>query len=293
MATEITEYTSGLDWITASAFLEHGAEQQFRTFSQDLKSQLKRGTDVEVMEVKAGGYTGEKIGSWQFKHRALDNHRIIAVEGRDAETLFKMLIEQKILFRPTRLDGQLTGRHSTSHLDYAREISDTVREFRAKKKTRKRQTMAQFSGSSADTGVTIGSRTSSVYCRIYDWEAKHALATNHNLWRYEIEYKAEAAQRFADLLIRDGCTQDTITRAVTSRLAKYNILLDGVKDMEPAVINTTKTKGTTQSRLKHLEKSVIPFIEALWREGAVDEIKALFLKHGLTDADGILLNTAL
>lgn len=286
--TELVSHDAALDWVTLSAPMEPGHLDKFHAWMQQMQRDLQGGENPEK-EVREGAYRGVKIGTWQFKHRAFDGHCKVNVEGRDAEAAIEMIEGAGIGYRITRLDGQITGRHKRPNLDYASELRDIVRAFRSEKGARQRQAMATFSDVVADTGITLGSRASAVYCRVYDYEAKHCNETTHSLWRYEVEHKEDAAPRFAQEWLKSDNRRELVARVVSSRLEKFGIPLGGIGMLEKLLIAGTKTPGSVESRLKYTEKMIVPFLARLAQDGAEDEIKELFRRYCLTDSGNVLL----
>lgn len=114
-----------------------------------------------------------------------------------------------------------------------------------------------------DRGLTcyVGSRSSEIFCRIYDKGAEQK--TFENWWRCEVEVKGKTAQLMADRVWAEGeASLKAITCAELERRAGFEFdewtsMLSGLS--QPLVISEVKTKQTRKWLLSTCVKALVRY----------------------------------
>jgi len=117
--------------------------------------------------------------------------------------------------------------------------------------------------------VTLGSRTSDVYLRVYDYGIAHDCAPVGCRWRYEAELKGDRAD-WAVALLRSGEVRELAMAALVR-----TIFTDRRIDLEDmtggaAIKLDPLTKTSRMKRLEWLQKQVRPAVERLIRDGQLE-----------------------
>ena len=287
----IEKYQIGLDWLTLSQPSEGELRRDFRAFSLDLLKRV-RGVETQVSEKRVGCYRGQSVGAFSYVERGYDGHAMLIATGADAGTLAHEIKTHGIKAKPTRVDLAATVKLSEPCGDFAARRKREIRQHESEARAKQRRAVAHFEASNADTGLTIGNRSSAIYGRIYDYSAKHEPNTDFTKWRYELEFKADAATRFWDAIAGELEPLGIYRAVMADRLARWGISTDWLQTEERMGIVGTRPNSDTQKRLKYLEKVVVPMLSKLSEEGCDAEILELFRRYELVNQDGIFLNFA-
>jgi hypothetical protein len=284
---QIKEFDSDLDWVTLSSKAYSEDRAKFLAFSRSLQNKAMETHRGVSKEVKAAGYRGVVIGPVEFKQRAYDKHCLIVVKGEAAAEVLRLIQAAGVPYKVTRIDGQATIRYDRGYKDFPTRVAQGIRETRAEKGSSKRQVMAQFTNQDADTGITLGSRSSAVYCRLYDFAAKHLAESRYDLWRFEVEIKDVAVDKFLYEYLNAADKKRCVASMVKSRFEGFGIDLSGMGKMEPLELSGTKPPSEIETRLVYLEKTVLPFLARLAEDGAEPQMIEVMRKYGFLDASNV------
>lgn len=151
---------------------------------------------------------------------------------------------------------------------YARPMEGVTDEYEAAILGRSKQaghpiTVGRWHSAKGGETLYIGARSSERFCRIYNKHAQSGSADYQNAWRYEVEYKGDAAGAVADALAvtndQPGCISDT----VLDYLARYGLHLP-IDTGSLAVRDRHQLDTTTDAkRLEWLRSSIRPTILGL------------------------------
>ena len=134
------------------------------------------------------GYHGEKSGPVAFGTRY--DGVIMIVSGCDAGDAFDKCYLQGV--RLSRLDLQVTVRYDPARVRLAREQYSTA--ISKSKGDRRNCGLSIVLNSEGGSTVYVGSRSSQAFGRLYDKHAESKLAHYDGCWRWEVEYKGDAAR---------------------------------------------------------------------------------------------------
>jgi hypothetical protein len=287
MQPKIAEYSSGLDWLT---FTSHSDEEQRQSFVewQRRKREFLRKEGVSAREAKMQAYRGERLGDWEFLQRCYDGHHMVRCHGDGANDLAQEIIESNVQGKCTRIDAQITATFDSGNPRYADLLKRQVRAKEQRNAARARQKLSLHEGCTADTGLTLGDRSSAVYFRIYDYEAKHCLSTSTRVWRFEGELKGEAATQFWQQYRLSREPHKLCARTVNTRLQKYGIYEEAFSHMDANPVSGTKPASDIEKRKQYTQKTLLPHLAKSVELGLVDFLLGALQEHGILDSLGLV-----
>jgi hypothetical protein len=284
----ILEYDSGLDWLTASSISSDKRARKFNAFARYILNR-ERDEKTEAKKFGFGQYQGIAVPGIQYAKRPSDGHEMLRFMGESTAFYAAELIANDVPFNTTRVDAAITARFIHPSAVYGRLIRDRVEENDARQQKKRHTPLDCYKRMKGDSGVTIGSRTSDVYSRIYDWELKHKTETTQSLWRYEVELKGVAAIEFWHRYQQSLERPKLCAEMVTTRLKKYGVSETGLDNLAPCPISGTKPATDDEKKLEHFRKSLIPFISKLAERGNRAAMCKLAYEAGLVDENGVFL----
>lgn len=277
---DVEKYECGLDWATFSSQRKAEDEEEFAAFGYDYLERFRQ-QGHERKNAHIRDYVGVRVSNTWFVKRPSDGHMLLVASGPESKGLAEEVIYHDIATVPTRLDIAATAKCRNPAPDYPNGIRENIKRVRSCEGKKQRQIMAVFEHKNGATGLTLGSRTSEVYGRVYDWEAKHCGSAQFRLWRHEIEYKAGAARRLWQSYKNVQKPEDVIIPTMAARLEKWAIPCPWLPDKGRLDIVGTKEKTTDEKRLEHLEKVVVPFLKGLCDRGYEIDVARILRDAGL------------
>jgi hypothetical protein len=284
----IQEIASGLDWLTASSLTQDNASREFTGFMRYILAR-EHNQKADVKKLAFGEYSGQQVGGVQALFRARDGHQMLRFFGETTPWYASELMASGVPFKPTRIDGQITARFKEPREKYGRTCQNRVERHDKAQGKKTHTPIDAYTRMKGDSGITIGSRTSAVYTRIYDWQLKHQKETDQRIWRFEVELKEEAAMNFWHSYRASSEPDKLCAEMVATRLKKLGIDETGFGKLEPRAIAGTKKATEDELKLKHFETAIIPFICKLSDRGNRAKMMELALKYGLIDSSGVFL----
>lgn len=229
------------------------------------------------------GYSGWSFGGW--RHGYGRDGVIVTASGPTAQ----VVLESANWFgwRCTRVDAQVTVRSDQSPDDViAQRLTEALLGRRAAGSGRPYKIRHVKGHGDGDT-LYIGSRRSQIYVRIYNKHAESGFSDeNVGCVRYEVEYKAEAAQAVFGLIVDARDIGREARSLVASKLLHYR--LGGVAGV-PVLpgYNIVSGDRTTDldTQLLWLERSVKPLIKRLLTRGYQSDIMAALGLNSTLDDD--------
>lgn len=279
---DVQEFGASLDWLTFTASTDVDEAGEFHRFARDYM-QREQTRWSEVKERKIGGYTGLNVHESSWVRRAHDGHEMLVASGETANRLAEEVITYAIPGRCTRIDAQVSARCSGPDWTYPERIRAEIQRARAEEGKLRRKKIALFDSDFGNSGLTVGSRSSSRYVRVYDWDAKHSGGATAKFWRHEAEFKAEAAKAFFNGY-RNSTNRSTYCAGVVKRtLESMDIPCSWMADVDAVAVVVGRKITTTEKRLAYMKKVVMPMMLDLYRSGAEDELRTMLQEHGLAD----------
>jgi hypothetical protein len=277
---EVVDFDIALDWATFSSPPEGKERANFRDFGVDMMHRLKQHFG-NPEKAKVRDYVGTRVSDTYMVQRPSDGHFLLVASGEESNRLAEEIIAHGITATPTRLDIAATARCGRDNPDYPNGIRANIKRIRTSEGKKQRQVMAIFEHQNGSTGCTLGSRTSEVYGRIYDWEAKHCGVAKFRVWRHEVEYKSGAARRLWTSYQASAKRSDVLQATLYDRMDRWHVPAPWLADSGKLKIVGTKPPTTDEKRLLHLDKVIAPFITDLIKKGFDDEVKKVLQAHGI------------
>lgn len=277
---EVENFNVGLDWATFSA----GASELDRKRFYDFGVAYMQGfsaTRREPEKARVRDYEGTRISDTYFVKRPSDGHLLLIASGDESNQLAEEVIKCDVPTVPTRLDIQATARTAEPNPDYPAGLRNAILRAREAQGRKQRQIMAVFEHQAGFTGLSLGSRSSEIYGRIYDWHAKHAGHHSFRLWRHELEYKGGAAKRLWQSYKAGNEPERVIVATMAERFDRWGIPAPWLPDMGRLSVMQERKVSDTEKRLKYLNDTVAPMLAKLVAEGKTVEILAVLQKHGI------------
>lgn len=277
---EVVEFGIALDWATFSAPSEEGQSAQFGAFAREyMRREKERWQHSE--EQKLGAYVGIRIGDTSHVRRAYDGHEMLIATGEESNRLAEEVIIHEIPTRPTRLDVRATARTEKAAPRYPEELREFILRVRKEAGKECNKKMALFDGGLGCTGITIGSRSSECYGRIYDHDAKHNKHATAKIWAHEAEYKGDSARGLFDGYKGAENRTKYLAGVTRRRLEKWNVPCPWLGEHDKISIMRGHKATTDEQRLAYIDSVVLPMLSGLVERGRKDELEVLIKKHGL------------
>jgi len=192
-AYQHTPFSSGVDWITASA--KRGLSGRSFHELQDEIIQTERAAGRDVSPAALRDYTGHRGEGW-FVGIRKDSRLIIASGGR-APALWGKVAQTA--HNVSRLDLQVSVWTHGEQPELAREAYQKMRHLPNTRGRPRALTLIQ--SHPAGETLNVGRRSSDSYGRLYDWASAHGKGEPRTIWRYEVEYKRDHAGACAEQLL--------------------------------------------------------------------------------------------
>lgn len=275
---EAQEFGASLDWLTLTAPKLKQDATAFHDFAMEHMKQEREITGHrEKHHIK--NYAGFRCGDTSLVCRALDEHEMLVATGEVANRLAEEVIRHGITAKCTRIDLQVTARTERPDWTYPERLREHLHRVREAEGAARRKKVALFDSHLGNTGCTIGSRSSSRYVRVYDWDAKHGSGPSGVLWRHEAEFKGDAATACFKGY-RDNPDRAAFTAGVVKRtLSSMRVQTPWMDDVEAVSVVVGRKQTTAEKRLRYLDTVVFPMMAELLKNGQKAEVEALMTKH--------------
>jgi hypothetical protein len=284
----VKTYSSAVDGIALSTPKDPTGNHRFVTFMAHLEKALLD-AESEIGPNGMRGYRGQKIGGVQFGHRASDNHSRLYATGPDAETVVQAVVDGKIDCHCTRVDPCITYELRHSFPFYGDYLRRRIRAHEKAQGLTERTPFTLWEQKMQDSGGTIGHRSSAVYPRIYDYMLKHHGESEQKIWRAEVEYKEEAAERGWENIKVSTNRPETCAGMVATRLDIHGIRPKGLEDAPLIEVVGTRPPSDWARYIKWLKSTVIPSMDKRMTPEHFEEIRDAFAEAGFIDGDGVFI----
>jgi hypothetical protein len=220
----------GLDWITATAKRDSAnADILMDVALEHAARQMDEGQTAKPMTLL--GYKGEQVGNIFYGTR--EDSAIARASGYEANNVATRLYEQQFRGNISRIDFQITAQSAEPEPNHARSIFNRLSGELQKGEKEKRYRFTYIDGGRAGSSLSIGSRTSTRYRRIYDKSAEQRHQIAPRLWRYETELKGDAARKAWALLGDTGVNGKIVTDVVTGDFELAGVPLSWIDHDNP------------------------------------------------------------
>jgi hypothetical protein len=269
-----------VDWITATAGTGGNGPRLLDYGAKLLQEEREKGNYGRVSNFE--GYHGTQSNSL-FVGWRLDG-ACIRLGGGMARHRWRELVEQSE--NVSRLDLAVSAKREPPNAALALEYWNALPPGRtgAGHPTEYSLIQTRYSGST----LYCGRRASERFGRIYD---KHAESKGHyppGTWRFEIEYKGQAAKEVSAYLRQHANVDARIAGLVERRFLEWKIITPWSNVDYSWLEDYRPPKTDNESRMKWLREQVKLSLEKLSASYTADELRlALGLQFGREDANAV------
>jgi hypothetical protein len=276
-----TVLESAVDWLTLTTKTEPATERLQNVATQFARKVEECGNILTAWGVL--GYQGWKCGTIAFGRNATGGMMVLS--GPDAETVFPHSMTPDV--NCTRLDIQVTVRihpenNLVAHESYAAIIA-------TKPQARRFVTATLLQGSDGGGTCYVGRRASETFGRIYNKRIESGDPDYQGCWRYEVEYKRDAANHIARLLPAGAERSAAILNFVHRHYSERGVVPPWRPDGKYSPGIPRRTASDTERRLRWLREQVAPSVAALRKLGYIDQVLDSLGLRDTLDADALML----
>lgn len=254
----------GTDWLTVTSVTGDMSHELVKAGHKIRDTLLPEGKVVK--DWSSMGYRGASYGPLKYGVRK-ENEAILIVSGELAEMSSQVV---KIpAHRVTRLDLQVTVAPDIPLpflVAELRKVLPNLPEF-----SKYAKMMTYISSATGDT-LYVGKRGRSSMLRIYDKSLDLGYSKLGSVWRYEMEYRREAAKTVCDRVEKAPDRAAYILRQVLGELAARGIKSSFAGGRPIGAIEVSSKISTTDTQLSWLSRCVTPVIIRLLNAGYEEEV---------------------
>lgn len=266
----LTVYDSGIDWLTLS----------FPAGSEEIDRAMRR-SELAMMALDQGrngikkqsvqGYDG--YACYGYFSGIREDGLLIRASGREAKLAETICREENWDARCTRLDLQITVEDRGGENDIGVRVQKEIAAAEAALPEKQRRNLAIYKIRGRDSGLTIGSRTSQRYSRIYDksLEQRHKIAPN--LWRFEVEFKGQQARLMYKMLMQAVSGRWLALSVVKTTFELHGVDMSFVGNSEPLELPSQYRQNDDERRLNWLKSHVNRTVQELKSRGLENEVR--------------------
>jgi DNA relaxase NicK len=206
--TLVEEVTAGVDWLTVRTDDEKNGADLLRLSWAILEEQT--GSLPPPKEAKLLAYRGWRAGPLGFM--ANGQRCLLSLAGSLAQSYLKRVAEIEVT--ATRLDLAVDVLLFSAAPVAALRYAQLIREERAGTREGYKPKSCLITGSDGGSTLYLGNRSGRLFARLYDKGVQSGAAVSGTLWRYEVEYKQDAARAAYVGLLEADRQRDYILRRV-------------------------------------------------------------------------------
>lgn len=263
-----------VDWLTAT--VNKPVRIPFAREAVARWATARSGDGYPIRKYSANGYLGEYVDGITWAER--EDGAMIRLSGEMAAKHFHSALTWAT--NVSRIDFQVTLLDNRRQYDWTQSVLGAI-----KLDPRIEAGMTQFSLITSSKGgatVYIGRRSSSRFFRCYNKTAESEGVWPETSWRFEVEYKPQRSQTWADK-VRGRSWQPDDTRDVVARaFADYGFHLPCAQLPRGWTDQSPREPTTDQRRLEYLRKSIRPMLGRL-RESYSDDLLLDYLGFSSLD----------
>lgn len=255
---------ASIDWLTVTSCDPEKRRGLWHLAAGLMADESQAGFDQRIWKWK--GYTGQHRGQVTWGVR--DDSTILQLSGDLADRAF--LAAMECADNCTRIDLALTVWGSEEDGNVAERHQREVLEWKAA--NGRSLTIGGVSNEGRLATLYLGQRVSDTFARIYDKHAESRLDAYKGAWRYEVEVKANKAERCARTLATGIDRPDWIRRAVYQFFGRRGCQFPGGFLDKPLLLRTERPTTDDASRLAWLASDVRPAVQRLLSRGYTDAV---------------------
>lgn len=268
--------SAAIDWLTITASDPHKQGGLWRLGDELIKLPSNGEDDAKPWRWK--GYSGVHRGGVTWGGR--EDGVILQLSGPLADEWFDVAFLH--CDNCTRLDlavtvwgggtiGNLAAKHGEEVLAWKRQTGSTL-------------SVTTICNDGEPATLYLGQRVSDTYARIYDKCLESGDDAYAGAWRFEIELKADKAERTASHLHSAGDRPNWIRKSVFQFFSRRGCVIDGCSVDEPLLIRSIRPVTDDASRLSWLARDVRPAVLRLLKHGHGDRVwEALGIPRSLAE----------
>lgn len=215
VTADVSVRESGVDWLTATCNTRWRL-LALRDLAVRMGAKLAR-AGYDVRDARRLGYVGWTVGQLTYGER--QDGAMCVLSGAAASEWWGEVVPRAS--NVTRLDVQVT----VGGLDAGAALAERhEREAIAHPATHGRPAAVSLTRQhQAGQTLYLGSRASESYCRCYDKHHESPADYPAGTWRYEVEYKGQAAAVLARGLLDAGASRERIPSVVWERFRRHGV----------------------------------------------------------------------
>lgn len=262
----------GVDWVTATTHEQNKVD----ALAHDWQVWLENCRAVGDEEKPTGklGYKGFEVQHVFFGVR--EDGCMLVASGWPADIWAEVV--HTYGWHVTRLDVQVTGVVEGADETYSERIAANAVEARADRAGGRPRKVTRIAGYGDGDTVAVGSRHSQQYGRVYDKHAETPSDYPQGAWRYEVEFKAEAAEAALEAVMTAADKEQAVAGLVRGFYERRGLALPWHAGDQIVTIPTARIETGDERSLKWLSANVAPTVARLVKRGKRDDVlKALGL----------------
>jgi len=266
----VREY--GVDYITMTSQDRESAIEMYEYGCRIISEAYRVGN--KVRPIAPNGYKGTQCG-YVFVGKTHDQ-TMLRVSGPSA---FNALLSTQMLnVNCTRIDLQVTVQLPEYDGSYGhRQYHDAMRN-RNTEKINHQGHLRHILGTGKGDTTMIGSRASVRYGRLYDKEKESGEELYQRCWRYEVEYKAECAQKAFDEIRGSHSKADRVRSFVSGQYSKWGFDIKDLQYTGELIAGAGRPLSDDERSIDWINKQVYPTIVKLLEHGHDNQIKMIIDK---------------
>jgi hypothetical protein len=262
----VKEVTAGVDWLTVRTDHHWTGGELLRLTWAILEEQT--GNLPAPREASLNGYHGWRAGPLGFMVK--EERSLLSLAGIMAQKYLKRVAEIEVT--ATRLDLAVDVALFDAKPEAALRYAQLIREEQAGERTGYKSSLTLITGSDSGSTLYLGKRAGRMFGRLYDKGIQSKTAHGGLLWRYEVEYKQDAARSAFAGLLETERQRDYILRLVHRHFRDRGVppLFLALAPAKP--LERYKEETTPIEQLDWLSRQVKPTIGRLRIAGYEEEV---------------------
>lgn len=249
--------SAGCDYVTATARTREGIELLKRRFDAQAAHMDREGFHVKPS--RPMGYDGWQVGPW-FGGARQDGF-MLRVSGQDAHDVAAGLLGREVNI--TRLDLQATFKAIPSQPGWAAWCGAETERRRLAAVQCNWAAVRHLNAFGKGDTLSVGSRTSDKYGRLYDKEMESLDPSYAGCWRYELEYKGDYASAALAEVFRVDDPPAKALELVSAQWRSWCVPFPAIVSRETSALVVDRQKTDVERRLEWLRRQVAPTLREL------------------------------
>jgi hypothetical protein len=262
----VKEVTAGVDWLTVRGI---GFEDAHKLHLLSVKVLEENNVVLPAPRyARLNRYEGWRAGG--LGYMVNDDRAILSLAGRLAQKYLKQVAEIEVV--ATRIDLAVDVLLSYQHSEAAYRYAQVLREENRAGQRGYHSALSLITGSDGGSTLYVGKRAGRLFARLYDKGVQSGAAPAGTLWRYEVEYKQDAARAVFSGLLEAERPRDYILGRVRTHFDQRGVYPLFWQGAAPGPLERDKEERTPLDRLNWLAAQVRPTVGRLRLAGYEVEV---------------------